>query len=116
VPPSLALFLWLILTVALLSWDPAKQSTTSPALWVPVIWMFILGSRLPSQWLGGEVGGAAQALEEGNPLDRTVSLVLILLAIGVLMSRSFKWGDFFVRNWTLMTFLFFALVSVSWSD
>jgi O-antigen ligase len=116
VPPSLALFLWLILTVALLSWDPAKQSTTSPALWVPVIWMFILGSRLPSQWLGGPIGQAAQALEEGNPLDRTISSALLLLAFGILMSRSFKWGSFFGRNLALTAFLGFALVSILWSD
>lgn len=97
-PPVLALFLWLILLIALLRFDPAKHSKTALALWVPVIWMSILGSRLPSQWLGGEVGVAAAALEEGNASDRTVSLILILLAAGILISRSFKWGSFFSRN------------------
>ena len=111
-PPSLALLLWLIFLLALLRFDPAKDPETSLALWVPVIWMFILGTRLPSQWLGGQVGQVAQALEEGNPLDRSYLFVLILLAIGILMSRSFKWGDFFARNIALMAFLSFALVSV----
>jgi exopolysaccharide production protein ExoQ len=115
-PPSLALFLWLILLVALFRFDAAKDSKISLALWVPVIWMFILGSRLPSQWLGGQMGQAAQALEDGNPLDRTISSALILLAIGILMSRSFKWGGFFARNLALTAFLAFALVSVCWSD
>ena len=115
-PPSLALFSWLILLVALLRFDPAKDPGTSFALWVPLIWMFILGTRLPSQWLGGQVGQVAEALEEGNPLDRTIFSVLILLAIGVLTSRSFKWGDFIGRNIALTTFLLFALVSVVWSD
>jgi exopolysaccharide production protein ExoQ len=115
-PPSLALFLWLILLMALLRLDPAKESATSPALWVPVAWMFVLGTRLPSQWLGGQVGQVAQALEEGNPLDASFNSLLILLAIGILMSRSFKWGDFLVRNVALMAFLFFALVSFVWSD
>lgn len=115
-PPSLALFLWLILLAALFRFDPAKDAKISLALWVPVIWMFILGSRLPSQWLGGQMGQAAQALEDGNPLDRTISSALILLAIGILMSRSFKWSGFFARNLALTAFLFFALVSVCWSD
>jgi O-antigen ligase len=115
-PPSLALLLWLILLVALLGFDPAKDSKTSLALWVPVIWMFIIGSRLPSQWLGGQMGQAAEALEEGNPLDRTIFFVLILLAIGTLMSRSFKWGGFFARNLALTAFVSFALVSACWSD
>jgi exopolysaccharide production protein ExoQ len=115
-PPSLALFLWLVLLLGLLFWDPANASRTSPALWVPVIWMFILGSRLPSQWLGGQVGLAAQTFEEGNPLDRTISSALILLAIGTLMARSLKWSDFFGRNLALIAFLSFALMSVLWSD
>ncbi len=115
-PPSLALLLWIILLVALFRFDPTKDSRISPALWVPVISMFIIGSRNPSQWLGGEVTISAAALEEGNPLDRTISLALILLAIGILMSRSFNWGRFFDRNWVLMAFLFYALLSVVWSD
>lgn len=115
-PPSLALFLWFILLVVLLRFDPAKDSGTSLALWVPVIWTFIVGSRLPSQWLGNQMGLVEKASEEGNPLDRSIYFVLILLAIGILMSRSFKWGGFFARNLALMAFVSFALVSVCWSD
>ncbi len=115
-PPFVALILWFILLLALLYFDPAKDARTSPALWVPVIWMFIVGSRLPSQWLGGQVGQAAEALQEGNPLDRSVYFILMLLAIGILISRSFNWGNFFARNLALMAFVCFALVSVCWSD
>ncbi len=115
-PPYLALFIWFILLLGLLCFDPAKESETSIALWVPLIWMFIAGSRLPSQWLGNRYGSAVQTLEEGNPLDRTIFSVLILLAIGILISRSFKWGDFFGRNIFLIAFISFALLSVFWSD
>jgi len=115
-PPTIALTLWAVLLLALLRLDAAKEPNTSWALWVPVIWMSILGSRLPSQWLGSQVGVAAQALEEGNPLDRTVSFLLILLAAGILISRSFNWRDFFLCNVALVAFLCFALVSVTWSD
>ncbi len=115
-PPFIALFLWLALLLALLYFDPAKDPGTSLALWVPVVWMFIVGTRLPSQWLGGQVGQVAKALEEGNPLDASFNSLLILLAIGILMSRSFNWGDFFGRNIALVAFLSFALVSFCWSD
>src|SRR5208337_50300 len=114
--PSLALSLWIVLLIALLCFDPARHSKTSAALWVAVIWMFIIGSRLPSQWLGGQVGQSAESLEEGNPLDRSIYFALILLAICVLTSRSFKWGRFFASNFALMAFVLFALVSVCWSD
>jgi exopolysaccharide production protein ExoQ len=115
-PPSVALFIYLIFFIALLRLDPSNESKISPALWVPVISLFILGSRGPSQWLGGQVGLDAQALEEGNPLDRIISFGLILLAVGILMSRSFKWGDFFTRNLALTAFISYCLVSVCWSD
>lgn len=115
-PPAVALFLWLMLTLALLWFDPAKEPGTSLTLWVPVIWMFIVASRLPSQWPGGEVGLASEALEEGNSLDRSVFLVLILLAVFILSSRSFRWRDLVAGNLALMGFLSFALVSVLWSD
>ena len=115
-PPFIALIVWLVCLLLLLYFDPAKSPDVSAALWVPVIWLFFLGSRLPSQWLGGQVGLAAQALEEGNPFDRTISSALILLAIGILLSRSFNWHGFFRRNLALMSLLFFALISVCWSD
>lgn len=115
-PSFLALILWFVLLLALLRYDPAKDPDTSLALWVPLIWLFIIGSRLPAQWLGFETGSTVSALEEGNPLDRIVLLVLIMMAIGILLSRSFKWGNFVARNFVLTAFIFFALVSVFWSD
>jgi O-antigen ligase len=84
--------------------------------------MLIVGSRLPSQWIyievavPGQAQAQAQAFQDGNPLDRTVFLVLIVAAIGILMSRSLRWGDFFAHNTALMAFLSFGLVSVVWSD
>jgi hypothetical protein len=116
-PPFLALVLCLGFIWWLLRHDPAKESKTSLALWVPLIWIFIIASRLPSQWFGGgETESALEALQEGNPLDRTVFALLILLAVGILISRSFRWGNFLAHNFFLAAFLLFALVSVFWSD
>jgi hypothetical protein len=82
-PPSLALFIWFLLLVLLLRFDPAKVPGTSWTLWVPVIWISIVASRLPSQWLGGQFGTDAQVLEEGNALDRTIWLALLVLAVAI---------------------------------
>jgi exopolysaccharide production protein ExoQ len=116
-PPFLALLLWVILLLGLLCYDPARDVRSSPALWVPLLWLFILGSRLPAQWLSGQAemfsGGA---LEEGNPLDRSIFVILILLAVWILVSRSFRWSMFVSRNSALTAFLAFALLSVFWSD
>jgi exopolysaccharide production protein ExoQ len=115
-PPNLALLLWAVLLLGLLRFDPAKDPGTSAALWLPVFWMFFVGSRLPSQWLGVQVAVGAQALEEGNALDRTIFFGLIAWAIAILMARGFNWGAFFSRNIALCLFIGFALVSVVWSD
>ena len=115
-PTPVAFAIWLILLLLLLYFDPAKVRKTSAAPWIPVIWIFIVASRLPSQWIAGRLGTVEVVLEEGSPLDRSIWLVLILVSIGILMSRSFQWGDFFARNAALMAYLCFALFSVLWSD
>lgn len=115
-PPTIALLLWLILLLALLCFDPAKERGTSLVLWVPLIWVCIVASRLPSQWIGYDLVSASQALEDGNSMDRAFLSILIILAFGTLISRSFQWRTFFTRNFFLTAFLLFALVSVCWSD
>ncbi len=112
--PSLALLLWVVLLLGLLYFDPARESRTSAALWAPIIWFFFIVSRPPAMWFGLSYG--SNALEDGNPLDRTVFLLLILVAIAVLVSRSFQWRSFVTQNSALVFFLAFALLSVAWSD
>lgn len=115
-PPDLALLIWLILLLLLLKFDPARTPGTSPALWLPVTWIFILASRNPSQWLSG-IGGAlsAKSIQKGNPLDEAVFLFLILTSIWVLSRRSIDWKSLFEHNAVLMAFVIFALLSVCWS-
>ena len=116
-PPSVALLLWLVFVVGLLRFDPARDKRTSLALWVPVVWMFIVASRLPSQWIGGgQIATVSQALEEGNGLDRAIFASLIILSFAILLRRSFNWGGFVARNLLLAAFLLFALTSAMWSD
>ena len=119
-PPSLALLLWFALLVGLFWFDPAKERKVSAALWVPLIFMFFMASRQPTQWISGQVEAsaeaAANALEQGDPVNRTISLLLLFLGIAILVSRAFRWGNFFRQNWALTTYILFALVSVLWSD
>lgn len=113
-PPTIALLLWVGFVVWIFIWDPARDRHTSPALWVPLLWMFIVASRLPSQWFGSEYSG--NVFEEGNPLDRFIYTALIALAIGIMAVRTINWGSLMQKNLTLVVLLTFALVSVLWSD
>lgn len=115
-PPVLALIIWLVLLLGLLCFDPARERGTSFALWIPLLWMLIVGSRLPSQWFGLQVGSLAQAMAEGNPLDRGIDLALIVISVAILAARFFNWGGFVLRNLALTAFVVFALISIAWSD
>ena len=115
-PSTVALVLWVILLVALLRYDPAKETGVSWAVWIAVLWMFIGQTRLPSQWLGRTMGSVAEALEGGNSMDRVVLFGLILLSFVVLTRRSFQWGNFFSKNSFLSLLLLYGLASFMWSD
>ena len=67
-------------------------------------------------WLGLSYGSATQALEDGNPIDRTIFSLLMLVVIVILARRSFQWRNFVSQNSALVWFLAFALLSVAWSD
>ena len=114
--PSVAIFLWFLLVVGLLRFDPAREAGNSAALWIPLTWMFIVASRLPSQWLGNTTRATATVLEEGIPFDRNFIIVLMVLSIFVLISRNFNWFEFFTNNFAITIFLVFGLLSVTWSD
>ena len=114
--PNLVLLLWFVLFVALLRFDAKLQPRPSPAIWVPVCWIFIVATRLPSQWLYDGVGASAQSADDGDALDRSVYLVLMFLALVTLTRRSFEWSKYFASNFFLTMFLVYSLVSVVWSE
>src|SRR5688572_4627195 len=107
--PTLGLLVWTALLLLLMRHDGTRGPAASPALWLPVIWMFIIGSRLPAQWLGHTSMSKATAMEEGSPLDRTVLLLLIALAVGTLATRHLRWSKLFSENTALAAFLLYAL-------
>ena len=102
--------------MTLLKFDPATERRFSTALWIPVIWIAIIGSRLPAQWLGGGIGYTSTGLSEGNSIDRTVYLILIGFSLAILASRSFQWQTFLRRNVWLGLLVAFGLLSITWSD
>src|SRR5262249_24094337 len=95
----------------------SKEAKHSIALWLPVLWLFIVSSRLPSLWFGvGSTTSAVVASEEGNGLDRTIYLAVLALSFWVVARRQVNWGAFLARNRILVAFLVFGLVSIAWSD
>jgi O-antigen ligase len=116
-PPPLALTLTIVLVSILLWRDSRKSAHVSGALWLPVIWLFIVGSRFVSQWLnllGFPIAYASQ--EDGSPIDATVFLLLILVAIVVLLRRRVTLFHFVRNNVWLSIFLVYCFLAIVWSD
>jgi len=116
-PPRLASLLTLLLIVILLRRDAQSRPNITSALWLPFLWLFIIGSRFISQWLalfGISTGGSS--VEEGSPLDALVFFGLIAAGLLVLKRRGVNFYDFARNNVWITLFLVFCLVAISWSD
>ncbi len=96
--------------------DRERPARTSWAVWIPVMWLFIAGSRHVSQWLGPEQAASPEAYLEGSPLDASIYALLIALAFYVLFQRRDAVARILRKNWPILLFVAYCLMSVSWSD
>jgi exopolysaccharide production protein ExoQ len=97
------------------------KAKTSPALWLPVIWLAIASSRNISEWLQPDIqskGGldTANRYLDGNPIDRNVMTGLLFVGILVLIGRRQKILGFLRANQAILLFFFYCLVSTLWAD
>src|SRR5262245_2496968 len=88
-PPQLALFLCSVFIAYLFRRDYLYEEKVSGAVWIPTIWMLILGSRSVATWLdlGSWSSSAVTQLEDGSPVDMVVYFGLIVAAVVVLSRR-----------------------------
>lgn len=117
-PPLLALVLTILFIGCLFYRDRLRGYTPSLALCVPVVWMFILGSRTVTEWmhLGTRLDSINARSLEGSALDAGVYAVLMVSGILILMKRNVPWASLFLNNWALVLFLFYCGISILWSD
>jgi exopolysaccharide production protein ExoQ len=97
----------------LFRWDRQGRNTTTGALWIPLIWLIIIGSRNVSEWVGF---GGGTSLEEGSPLDSLVYLALELAGLVVLAQRRVALSEILSRNRWFALFFLYAALSILWSD
>jgi exopolysaccharide production protein ExoQ len=116
-PPYLASLVFAAGTLGLFLLDRRREERTSPALWLPVIWLAIGGSRSVSQWVGSASMIASEdQYVEGSPLDRAILTGLIVIGLIVLIARGQRTGDVLKRNAPLVLFLLYCAASAVWSD
>lgn len=117
-PPQLALLLWAGF-VAFLFWREARQpSSVSRALWIPLLWVLITGSRFVSHWLvvWGLLPAGNSMCQEGSPLNAGVFSALILAGFATLWQRRLKVATLLRNNIWISVFILYCFVSIGWSD
>jgi exopolysaccharide production protein ExoQ len=115
-PPNIALFICFVGIAGLFFLDRDKSVRTSKALWLPTIWLWIVGSRSVSAWLGVAPAPGVDVQLDGSPVDRFVFIVLLAAGIIVLIHRSRQTRAILSANWPVLIYFAFCLVSVLWSD
>jgi exopolysaccharide production protein ExoQ len=109
-------FVVIVGLLGLFALDRIRKVETSIALWIPVVWLFIAGSRPLSFWLFPGMGDTTDRYIEGSPFDRNVLTVLIVAALIVLGARGRKVGTLLRANTFILLFLFYCGLSAFWSD
>jgi exopolysaccharide production protein ExoQ len=95
--------------------DRDDSAHTSKALWLPVAWLWIVGSRPVSIWLGINRADASLQLD-GSPVDAALFGVLLAAAVGVLIRRGGRTRALLTTNWPILIYFVYCLVSVTWSS
>jgi exopolysaccharide production protein ExoQ len=120
--PSTATLVFTVGIAGLFMLDRDRNVRTSIALWLPVAWLCIGGSRMVSEWLqpplapGALPGLTPSQTLDGSPLDRNVLMLLIAIGVMVLIGRRAKVHALLWANVPILLFFIYCAVSTSWSD
>ena len=121
-PPKVALTAFVLLISGMFLLNRDRKAKTSVALWIPVMWLLIAGSRAVSQWMA-VMGLAAPApadlssqYMDGSPLDRNVFIALLALGLIALIARRQQVIALLKANGAILIFFLYCGLSVLWSD
>ncbi len=115
--PQLAALICIVFILYLFWSDRKRKDGPSSVLWVPLIWMFLAGSRYVSSWLS--LSGPALSVDayaEGSPVDAAAFGLLIAAGVFILSRRKIDWGQLLIQNKWIWLYLLYCLLSVLWSD
>jgi len=117
-PPQIATLLFAVGIAGLFWLDRDDRVRVSNALWLPVIWLSINGSRSPSVWLG--TGAPAAEIPGQIPatslLDQLCAATLIVSGAIVLIRRRKDVRRLLKASWPIAFYYLYCLFSLLWSD
>jgi O-antigen ligase len=115
-PPFIAAILFTLGILTLFVQERKLSGRASWALWLPMMWLLISGSRHVSEWLNGTSTMSQEQYLEGSPLDAAVYALLLGAAIIVLISRHQVVAKVLRKNWPIILFVIYCAISILWSD
>ncbi len=101
--------------------DRDKSNPSSKALWLPVIWLWIIGSRPVSDWLviwfgwGQSSAGGLDAQLDGSPTDAVVFMLLAAGAAAVLFMRRRATLNLLKSSSPVLIYFSYCAASCLWS-
>lgn len=114
--PFIAAFICTCGIAGLFYLDRDRTVRTSKALWLPTIYLWIIGSRPVSDWLsGGLAGGGDSVQSAGSPIDVAIFALLLVSGLGVLVHRGHRVLTLLLPNWPILVYCLYCLFSVAWS-
>jgi O-antigen ligase len=100
-----------------------KSLRVSNAIWLPIIWLWINGSRSAATWIyiwtgfsyGGSMGGDLYAQMDGSPLDAVFYAVFLVAGIAILLKRKPRARAILKASAPILIFYAYGLSSLLWS-
>lgn len=117
-PQYIALVVWTLIVMGLFARERKLHPMPSLALWIPLLWVMLVGSRTVTYWLNFDINSEQiyASSVEGSPIDGTVFILLVVGAAIILWRRRLDWGQTFALNFWLFAFLLYCGLSAIWSD
>jgi exopolysaccharide production protein ExoQ len=113
--PSLASLICACGIAGLFYLNRDRSVRTSKALWLSVVYLWIVGSRSVSVWLGLTPSAGTNVQLEGTPIDAAIFGLLLAAAVVVLIRRSSRTRTLLAANWPILIYTLYCLMSVAWS-
>jgi uncharacterized membrane protein len=113
VSPNIATAIFVAFVALLFIRDGRLRPMTSPAAWLPLVWLAILGSRPVLSWLTGGIRYAgAEDYLECSPMDAGIFPALVMVGAARLKGRLFD-GE---HSSYLLSCFYFVGVVCCWSE
>src|ERR1051326_574946 len=116
-PRQLAILVYTLFAIWLWREDAKSRPHLSKALWIPLIWLLLLGSRQPSwwSWFFFGIGSSAASDLEGNSVGAAFCTLLICLSLIIVARRRVSWSEVFGGNTGLVLFYAFLGLTIIWA-